>query len=63
MVEYIPTYLIGWFFNSAILPTRRQVSVKEGVDDDVLGDDGDDDLGRRVRENTTVKGGVGAPRH
>ena len=41
MVEYIPTYLIGWFFNSAILPTRRQVSVKEGVDDDdVHGDDG-----------------------
>ena len=39
------------------------VSVKEGVDDDVFGDDGDDDLGRRVRENTTVKGGVGGPRH
>ena len=50
-------------FNSATLPTRRLVSVKEGVDDDVLGDDGDDDLGRRVRENTTVKGGVGGSRH
>ena len=39
------------------------VSVKEGVDDDVLGDDGDDDLGRRVRQNPTVKGGVGGSRH
>ena len=41
------------------------VSVKEDVDDDAHDDvhDGDDDLGRRVRENTTVKGRVGGPRH
>ena len=55
--------LLGKFSNSATLPTRRLVSVTEGIDDDVLGDDGDDDLGRRVRENTTVKGGVGGSRH
>ena len=41
----------------------RLASVKEGVDDDVHGDDGDDDLGRRVRENTTVNGSVGGSRH